>query len=327
MAAEILRKEAERRAQKSYRRNELKIGPPKDSQWVWLTLELLESVAWRAMSLTAWRVLNRIIVEHGGHGGGENGKLIVTHRQLHDWGVSKNSIGNAIDELEHLGLIRVRKGRGGTGGRHANLFRLTWIGDHEGGSPTNDWKRITEVDIDAWRKGGREKAGKLRKRTAPKRPAGAVVRKNDSSVGNTTAKAFVHTQDSAPEIISPVPKPGSLAVPKNGSLSGHENGSDQKNREISAASKTPKVWEHSIYLHGGGCVSGACPLREQGFDGVNSDIGLACPLASEGVGVLPGNSFHPDDPIVADCPRLCAQQIRRGVIRDAKQVPPTEEVK
>jgi len=54
--------------------------PPKDMPWIWLTREMLESPAWRAMDmLAARRVVERIILEHMAHAGTENGNLIVTY--------------------------------------------------------------------------------------------------------------------------------------------------------------------------------------------------------------------------------------------------------
>jgi CRISPR/Cas system Type II protein with McrA/HNH and RuvC-like nuclease domain len=51
-------------------------------QWAPRLVELLESPAWRVMSLSAHRVVDRIDIELRHHGGTENGKLIVTFDQF-----------------------------------------------------------------------------------------------------------------------------------------------------------------------------------------------------------------------------------------------------
>ena len=45
-------------------------------------VEMLESPAWRALSLSAHRVLDRLDIENRHHGGKDNGKLIVTFEQF-----------------------------------------------------------------------------------------------------------------------------------------------------------------------------------------------------------------------------------------------------
>lgn len=42
-------------------------------------VEMLESPAWRALSFVARRILDRLEIEHAGHGGAENGRLICTY--------------------------------------------------------------------------------------------------------------------------------------------------------------------------------------------------------------------------------------------------------
>jgi hypothetical protein len=43
--------------------------PPEGSSWIWLTLDMLESPAWRAMRLAARKIVDRLIIEHLTHAG------------------------------------------------------------------------------------------------------------------------------------------------------------------------------------------------------------------------------------------------------------------
>ena len=61
---------------------------------------MLESEAWRALSLNAHKVIDRVKIEHMHHGGTENGNLIVTHADFQAYGVRRQSIAAAIREAE-----------------------------------------------------------------------------------------------------------------------------------------------------------------------------------------------------------------------------------
>lgn len=131
--------------------------PPEDEGgWQWLTRELLESVAFRTLSTNSLRALFRLIIENISHGSLHNGKLIVTHPQFIDHGVTGEYVADAIDELEFKGLIHVRRGRAGSGTSHPNIYRLTWLGDYEGGKATNEWKRCTRERAKEWSNSVRE---------------------------------------------------------------------------------------------------------------------------------------------------------------------------
>jgi hypothetical protein len=49
-------------------------------------IEMMESDAWRALSLAGRRVIDRVEIEHGHHGGTDNGKLPVTFDQFCEYG-------------------------------------------------------------------------------------------------------------------------------------------------------------------------------------------------------------------------------------------------
>src|SRR5207342_1105739 len=93
------------------------------------TVRMLESPAYRALSLSAHRVLSRIEVELGHHGGTDNGKLPVTYNDFQEYGVDRHSISAAIRECVALGFLEITEiGRAGNAEfRTPNKFRLTYI--------------------------------------------------------------------------------------------------------------------------------------------------------------------------------------------------------
>jgi hypothetical protein len=107
------------------------------------TIRMLESPAYRALSLSAHRVLSRIEIERAHHAGHDNGKLPVTYNQLVEYGVHRDAIPAALRELEALGFIEVtERGRAGNAEwRRPSLYRLTY---HyvDRAAPTNEWERI-----------------------------------------------------------------------------------------------------------------------------------------------------------------------------------------
>lgn len=126
-------------------------APPQGEPWVWLSAALLASPAWRSMSVNARRALDRLMLEHMAHGGKENGKLQVTHRDFIEAGVSRDFVADAIDELEHLRLIRITsRGRGGTGITHANRFLLTWMPEKGSRFCDDPWKSTDQARVGEW---------------------------------------------------------------------------------------------------------------------------------------------------------------------------------
>src|SRR5262245_29174267 len=110
------------------------------------SIEMLESPAYRALSLAAHRVISRIEIELAHHGGNDNGRLPVTKQDFMDYGVHHNAVAPAIREAEALGFIRVtERGRGGNAEhRRPNFFRLTFAHDRNSNRepPTHDWRTI-----------------------------------------------------------------------------------------------------------------------------------------------------------------------------------------
>jgi DNA-binding FadR family transcriptional regulator len=111
-------------------------------------IEMLESAAYRVLSLSAHRVLDRIMIELAHHGGNDNGKLPVTYEQFEEYGIHRHAIAPAIRELEALGFIEVTQhGRPGVGiFRRSNLFRLTCVNCKSTPNPTHEWRRIPTIE-------------------------------------------------------------------------------------------------------------------------------------------------------------------------------------
>lgn len=117
-------------------------------QWAGLTIELLESPAYRALSLSALRVMARLQIELANHGGKDNGRLPVTFDNFAAYGIDRHAIAPALRELEALGFIEVtERGRAGNAEwRSPSYYRLTFRGAGGGYDGTDEWDKITEQD-------------------------------------------------------------------------------------------------------------------------------------------------------------------------------------
>ena len=117
-------------------------------QWAWRTIAMMESPAFRVLSLSARRILDRLEIEVAHHGGNDNGKLPCTYDHFEEYGIHRHAIAPAIREAAALGFIEVTE-QGLAGNREyrrPNLFRLTYrpVGRSK---PTDEWKRFrTEPD-------------------------------------------------------------------------------------------------------------------------------------------------------------------------------------
>lgn len=124
--------------------------PPDGAAWIWHTVELLASPAWRTQSINCRRLINFLEVEHLNHGGNENGSLLAPYGQLVGFGVGRRLIHGSIAEAEQRGLVRVdRGGRRGVVMTEVNRFRLTYMwsrkkisGFWDWTPPTDDWKQF-----------------------------------------------------------------------------------------------------------------------------------------------------------------------------------------
>jgi hypothetical protein len=120
---------------------------PPDQQWTWWTMEMMRSPAYRALSVSAHRVIGRIRIELADHGGQDNGHLPVTHRDFHEYGMAWNSIAPGIREAEALGFIHITEHGIASAGefRKTTMFALTHLPVGEAAA-TNDWAKISSME-------------------------------------------------------------------------------------------------------------------------------------------------------------------------------------
>lgn len=132
---------------------------------------MLESPAYRVLSLAARRVLDRLAIELAAHGGNDHDKLPVTFNQFHDYGVHRHAIAPAIRELIALGFIEVSvQGRASAGScRWPNAFSLPWINCKSNPCPVHPWRRIKTTE-DATKIASMARKPRRRARVFPLRP-------------------------------------------------------------------------------------------------------------------------------------------------------------
>jgi hypothetical protein len=108
---------------------------------------MLESPAYRVLSLPARRVLDRIDIELAHHAGRDNGRLAVTYEHFVEYGIRRHSINAALHELSALGFIEVtEQGVAGNAEHRApNRYRLTY-GSAGRVKPTHEWRRIKTIE-------------------------------------------------------------------------------------------------------------------------------------------------------------------------------------
>ena len=112
-------------------------------------VEMLEAPAWRVLSLSARRIIERIEIEHAHHGGKDNGRLIVTYDDFETYGVHKHAIAPAIREAVALGFLEITEhGRAGNAKwRTPNCFRLTFRASKGlPGDGTHEWRKIDTME-------------------------------------------------------------------------------------------------------------------------------------------------------------------------------------
>jgi DNA-binding PadR family transcriptional regulator len=118
-----------------------------EGQFIGRLVAMMESPAYRVLSLSARRCLDRIEIELANHGGHGNGELVVTHEQFVAYGVHHNAIAPALRELEALGFIEITEhgSAGNAAERTPNKFRLTYRNEGRA-RPTHEWRRITSTE-------------------------------------------------------------------------------------------------------------------------------------------------------------------------------------
>ena len=134
---------------------------------------MLELPAFRTLSLSARRVLDRLEIEFAHHGGTDNGLLPVTFDNFVDYGMDRHSVAPAIRELEALGFAKITtRGRAGNAEfRTPNKFRITYKHTNDA-NPTNEWKSIHTIEL----------ADELAKAARAPRPARSHAARNRKPV-------------------------------------------------------------------------------------------------------------------------------------------------
>jgi hypothetical protein len=174
-------------------------------------IEMLESPAWKVLSLSGRRVVDRIEIELARHGGNDNGRLPVTFEDFIEYGIHHNAIAPAVRETQALGFIRVTdRGRGGNADfRQPNRFFLTFAHgrDSRANPPTHDWRRIKSLDE------AMEIARAARDSKNPR--AVQFAERRIAKTKNRYRKAVVapHPETGSETNISPHPETGSTASP------------------------------------------------------------------------------------------------------------------
>ena len=128
-------------------------------------ITMLESPAWRVLSLSARKVLDRVEIELAHHGGRDNGQLPVTYDDFVNYGVHRHSVRPAINELVALGFLEItRAGRAGNAEfRLPNQFRLTYR-PSKGvpGDGSHEWKAVkSEEEAERLAKAARLEKSKI----------------------------------------------------------------------------------------------------------------------------------------------------------------------
>ncbi len=131
-------------------RDETRLKPHRrgmpQGQFIMHPKELLESAAWRALTLTDRKILDRLELEHMYHAGRENGRLKCTYDDFENWGIRRKSICESLAKLEALGLVEVTaRGRKAAGEYHyPSQYRLTYVQGNE--AATNEWALIKTAE-------------------------------------------------------------------------------------------------------------------------------------------------------------------------------------
>jgi hypothetical protein len=174
-------------------------------------IEMLESPAYRALSLSAHRVLARLEIELGHHGGTDNGRLPVTYTDFQSYGIERKSIPPALREVQALGFVRItERGRPSKSDfdRHPNYFELTYIHGAHGEEPTHEWKRHKTLD----------EAINVARQARPNKDAKAVA-KSRSKVSKKSDTRVGKIRPTGPESTPKAPGPESpptVPGPENG---------------------------------------------------------------------------------------------------------------
>jgi hypothetical protein len=140
----------------SFKRSQV-AGPPSGEAWIWHSVTLLRSMAWRRRPIGLMRLLDFLEIEHCAHGGNQNGDLLAPFDQLVKFGIRRQDITKTIKEGERRGLLRVERGKNilGVGKREPSRFLLTYLprrricedGIVEWLAPSDEWRKYRPSQI------------------------------------------------------------------------------------------------------------------------------------------------------------------------------------
>jgi hypothetical protein len=191
-------------------------------QFSWRLIEMLESPAYRALSLSAHRILARLEIELAKHGGNDNGKLPCTFDDFAAYGLSRRLVAPALREVEALGFVAVaERGRAGNAEwRRASVYRLTYRPTKTTES-TDEWRKIASV-------AAAEQIAEAARKTKSqyhKKPQGLGLKVNRSRpVLGAESGTTGHSVESDPLSISrgesPSDEPGTRWPPSRASVPG-----------------------------------------------------------------------------------------------------------
>jgi hypothetical protein len=184
-----------------------------DGQFSAHLIEMLRSPAWRALSLSARRLLDRLEIEMADHGGTDNGELPATYDDFVSYGIHRHAIAPAIRECVALGFLEVTEpGRAGNAEwRRPNLFRLTYR-HTDNWKPTNEWEKI-ETDEHAsalarTARNARPRKTRSQWRKTPRFSAGTQHRNHSFHGTETTTTSHGTDTDTTLDISGRVPSIG-----------------------------------------------------------------------------------------------------------------------
>jgi hypothetical protein len=195
-------------------------------------IEMLESHAWREMSLAARRLVERIEIELGHHGGVDNGRLPVTYEDFVAHGIDRHAVAPGMREAEALGFVQVTEhGRAGNAEfRRPNLFRLTFRHSDKQ-DPTNEWRAIeTKERASDIAKKARKTAGEFAK---------SAEQQQKSSGDLPTVSVGKNPTENAGSLVGKNPTTGSVG--KTPLLSISRGGSRSAPLKSAVASEPPRA--------------------------------------------------------------------------------------
>lgn len=176
--------------------------------FAWRLIEMLESPANRALSLSAKRILERLEIELYRHGGKpeENGNLPCTYEHFIEFGLHRHAIAPALRELTALGFVEItHQGCAGNAGyRQPTLYRLTYrhFGSHQ--ETTDEWRRIKTVEeAEATAERARSPLSRRTPKTKPqcRKPSPAPVPETITGKGHSPVPETI-TTGPVPETIT-----------------------------------------------------------------------------------------------------------------------------